>query len=82
MNQGGVIKAFVNSCTHMGGPVQLDEKKQVFRCKWHEAEFDASSGEAIEGAAPKGTRLASISIVEEAGMLYGVLELPDDPFSF
>ncbi len=82
INQDGVVKAYVNRCTHMGGPVELAKDRAVFRCRWHEAEFDVVTGEAIEGEAPRGTRLQSIEIITEGDQLFGVLELPDDPFAF
>lgn len=82
MNDGGVVKAYVNRCTHMGGPVELIPGKGVLRCKWHQAEFNPATGEAIEGEAPKGTRLTAIQTVVEEGKIYGILELPEDPFSF
>ena len=83
-NDHGTIKAYVNRCTHMGGPVELGKTKgePVFRCRWHMAEFKPGTGEAIEGEAPQGTRLKPIELVIENGMVYGVLELESDPFSF
>lgn len=81
-NDGGTIKAYVNRCTHMGGPVELDAKHGVFRCRWHASDFDPKTGKAIEGEAPKGTRLKPIEIVMEGDELMGILELPDDPFNF
>ena len=82
LNDGGTIKAYVNRCTHMGGPVELVNGKETFRCKWHFAEFDPHTGEAIQGEAPKGTRLAPIETMVENNNIYGLLVLPDDPFSF
>lgn len=81
-NDNGEVKAYVNRCTHMGGPVELAPSKAVFRCRWHQAEFDPKTGEAIEGEAPKGTRLTPIQTIIEGDKIYGILDLPDDPFSF
>ena len=81
-NHKGTIKAYVNRCTHMGGPVELHASKGVFRCRWHQAEFDPRSGAAIEGEAPKGTRLEPIELVIEGEQIFGVLNLPEDPFNF
>ncbi|MBP7133630.1 Rieske 2Fe-2S domain-containing protein [Patescibacteria group bacterium] len=84
-NDRGVLKAYINRCTHMGGPVSLTTKKDgasVLRCSWHEAEFAPTTGEAIEGEAPKGTRLAPIELIEKEGKLYARLVLPPDPFDF
>ncbi len=81
-NDAGIVKAYINRCTHMGGPVELILAKQVFRCRWHQAEFDPKTGEAIQGEAPQGTRLTQLQTVVEEGKLYALLEIPDDPFSF
>ena len=83
-NDQGVIKAYVNRCTHMGGPVTLNESqgKKVFRCQWHQAEFAPETGAAIEGEAPQGTMLAPIELVEEQGSIFAQLILPEDPFNF
>lgn len=79
-NKDGVIRAYVNRCTHMGGPVDLHQG-QTLRCRWHGADFDPCTGAAIAGEAPAGTFLKPIDVLEENGMLYAVLELPDDPFA-
>lgn len=76
-NDGGTIKAYVNTCTHMGGPVELVSGKNVLRCRWHQAEFNPHTGDAIEGEAPKGTRLKPIELVIEGDQISGVLELTD-----
>ncbi len=80
-NDGGVIKAYVNRCTHMGGPVELSRDGTSFRCRWHEADFAPATGEAIEGQAPRGTRLQPIVLEEADGQIYAILEFPDDPFA-
>ena len=79
-NRDGVIKAYVNRCTHMGGPVEL-HSGGTFRCRWHGADFDPCNGAAIAGEAPAGTFLKPVDIIEDNGILYAVLELPDDPFA-
>lgn len=83
-NDRGVIKAYVNRCTHMGGQVDLvaDRPRPVLRCRWHAAEFDPATGQAICGQAPQGSVLTPIQLVEENGQVLAVLELPDDPFGF
>jgi len=80
-NDHGTIKAYVNRCTHMGGPVELLKDRPRFRCRWHQAEFDPVTGQAIEGEAPKGTSLTPIELVVEDGQIFGVLQLPEDPFA-
>lgn len=83
-NDAGTLKAFVNKCTHMGGPVELKtiEGQPTFRCRWHQADFNPSTGEAIHGQAPMGTMLASIELITEGEEIFAVLKLPDDPFAF
>lgn len=84
-NDQGVLKAYVNRCTHMGGPVELKCNKagqEIFRCRWHEAEFAPGTGEAIDGEAPQGTRLTPIELVEEAGGFYAIFRLTNDEFNF
>ncbi|MSR85629.1 Rieske (2Fe-2S) protein [Candidatus Uhrbacteria bacterium] len=80
-NDQGMIKAYINRCTHMGGPVELTKDQKIFRCRWHQAEFDPITGQAIEGEAPKGTRLEPIKMIEEDGQIFGLLILPEDPFA-
>lgn len=78
--RGGTCKAYVNRCTHMGGPVDFC-RTGTLKCSWHGAEFDPDSGSAIEGQAPPGSFLKRIELVEEDGILYALMELPDDPFA-
>lgn len=78
-NRDGVLRAYVNRCTHMGGPVELHDTG-IFRCRWHGASFDPCTGAAVDGEAPEGTFLKPIELIEENGQVFAVLELPDDPF--
>jgi nitrite reductase/ring-hydroxylating ferredoxin subunit len=83
-NDGGTLKAFVNKCTHMGGPVELKtvQGESVFRCRWHEAEFNPANGEAVQGQAPAGSMLTPIPLIIEGDQIVAMLELPPDPFDF
>ncbi len=83
-NDQGVLKAYVNRCTHMGGPVELKDKKGTltFRCRWHEAEFSPGTGEAIEGEAPQGTRLTPIELTPEAEGYYATFRTSEDDWNF
>lgn len=78
--RGETCKAYVNRCTHMGGPVDFCHTGRL-KCGWHGAEFDPDTGSAIEGEAPPGSFLKRIDLVEEDGILYALMELPDDPFA-
>jgi nitrite reductase/ring-hydroxylating ferredoxin subunit len=83
-NDDGVLKAYVNRCTHMGGMVVLKKgpgsgcEGCVFRCVRHFAEFDPSSGERLSGEAPEGTALMPIELVIEGEEVFAKLELKED----
>ncbi|MBP9747457.1 Rieske 2Fe-2S domain-containing protein [Patescibacteria group bacterium] len=78
----GMVRAFVNRCPHMGGPVELDVTTGVCVCRWHEASFDACTGHRKEGQAAEGTGLAPLVIEQEGDELVLVWDLPKDPFAF
>lgn len=85
INRNGKLIAFINRCTHMGGPVEMcgdpsTSLGMTLRCRWHGADFHPETGEAIEGQAPQGTALKKIELIEEGGEIFAVLELPDDGF--
>lgn len=83
-NDAGTLKAYVNRCTHMGGPVELKDKQgqAILRCRWHEAEFAPETGDAIEGEAPQGTRLTPIELFEEQGTYFCTFRASDDDLGF
>lgn len=82
--QNGELKAFINRCTHMGGPLRCVEQagKTILRCEWHEAEFDACSGEAIHGQAPAGSFLQAVPLEKREDGYYATWTKPVDPFDF
>ncbi len=84
VRQGGELRAFINRCTHMGGPLRCatHDGKPVLRCEWHEAEFDARSGEAIQGQAPSGSFLQSVPLEKREDGYYATWTKPIDPFDF
>jgi nitrite reductase/ring-hydroxylating ferredoxin subunit len=79
-NDGGELKAYVNFCSHMGGPTEL-MPSGILRCRWHYAEFDPKTGQRLSGQAPEGTRLKSIELVTEGESIFAMLEIKDE-FSF
>lgn len=81
INHRGVLKAFVNRCTHMGGTVELQKDGSTLRCRWHGADFHPETGDAIQGQAPVGTSLEKIELHEENGEIFAMLVLPEDPFA-
>ena len=46
----GHYNAFINTCTHAGGPLLFESGR--FRCEWHNAFFNARSGQREDGPAP------------------------------
>ncbi len=66
----GKPKAVANACLHFGGPLECKEGKLV--CAWHNASFDMSTGERLEGPAPKGSKLMALSTRAEGDALYYV----------
>ncbi|HWQ99864.1 MAG TPA: Rieske 2Fe-2S domain-containing protein [Candidatus Methylomirabilis sp.] len=77
-NDGGEIKGYVNRCTHMGGPVSLVSGRCLFRCGWHQAEFDPKTGMRMSGQAPEGTALKPIAIEIAGDEVWAVLELQEE----
>jgi nitrite reductase/ring-hydroxylating ferredoxin subunit len=87
-NDGGVIKAYVNACTHMGGTVVLTPTGPqrsgsgcegcVFRCVRHHAEFDPKTGARTAGQAPEGSALTPIVLETEGDQVYAILEFKDE----
>jgi nitrite reductase/ring-hydroxylating ferredoxin subunit len=75
-NDAGTIKAYVNRCTHMGGPVEL--RGHLLQCRWHESAFDPCSGCRVSGQAPEGTALTPIELVIEGDQVWAILEIQDE----
>lgn len=71
----GEIRAFENICTHKQGPTEL--KKDLLQCKWHGSKFDPTTGEAIGGPAPQGTKLPAIDVIIRDNMVY--VDAKDSP---
>lgn len=78
----GVVRAFINRCPHMGGPVELDASTGACVCRWHEASFDACTGHRRDGQAAEGSGLAPLEVQQAGEDLVLVWNLPNDPFAF
>lgn len=72
----GQLRAFLNRCTHMGGPIELVDGKCV--CRWHEAEFDVTTGERLDGGSAPLEAIVVKQIGEELALEWSI---PKDPFS-
>ncbi len=67
---GGEIHAYINCCTHTGGPVKLDG--DILHCQWHGSDFDAATGEALTPPAPTGSKLIKLPIKVRGGKVFYV----------
>lgn len=72
----GQMRAFINRCTHMGGPIELKGGQCV--CRWHEAAFDPETGKRLDGSSAP---LHALTILEEGGEYLLEWNAPDDPFA-
>jgi nitrite reductase/ring-hydroxylating ferredoxin subunit len=68
--QDGVPKAVMNTCMHLGGP--LEQQGQKFVCGWHGAEFSCADGHRLKGPARAGTQLMFLPTRVEDGTLFYV----------
>jgi nitrite reductase/ring-hydroxylating ferredoxin subunit len=78
LRQQGHVRAFMNVCMHLGGPLQLAADGNTFECQWHHACFDAQSGKAVCGPARPDSRLMRLPIAVENGWVtyvYGESDL-------
>jgi nitrite reductase/ring-hydroxylating ferredoxin subunit len=63
----GKLKAMLNICMHLGGPMKRVGEKLV--CEWHGAEFDCHLGKCLKGPARPDARLILLPTRVEDGML-------------
>src|SRR5262245_37195046 len=78
----GHVRAYMNVCTHLGGPLQLSADGATFQCQWHQACFDARTGAATRPPARPDSRLMRLPVQVEAGQVtyvYGEPDQPDQP---
>ena len=67
---GDQIRAVAKVCLHFGGPLDCRDGKLV--CLWHNASFNMTSGERINGPASRDSRLMFLSTRVEGDALYYV----------
>lgn len=67
-NAGGTVFALDNACTHAGGPLGDNRLKEgcFVECPWHNAVFDARSGDVVRGPARKAARTYEVAVVDGA----------------
>jgi nitrite reductase/ring-hydroxylating ferredoxin subunit len=67
--ENGKPRAAVNTCLHLGGPLEFKDGR--FVCPWHNAEF-GPDGVCRRGPAPKDSRLMFLPVRVEEGVLHYV----------
>jgi nitrite reductase/ring-hydroxylating ferredoxin subunit len=67
-NCEGSISAIDNACSHAGGPLGDNRLKDgcYLECPWHNAVFDARTGEVTRGPARKGVRTYPVTVHDGA----------------
>jgi nitrite reductase/ring-hydroxylating ferredoxin subunit len=78
----GRLKAVVNICTHLGGPLRREVNRLV--CELHCSEFDCRTGQCLKGPAHPESRLLTLPTFVENGMLTYAVNFecqPGDGFS-
>ena len=65
----GQLRAYLNVCTHLGGPLALAADGATLECRWHRACFEARTGQATKGPAPPASRLIRLPIRSEEGRI-------------
>lgn len=66
----GRVYAYVNVCTHVGGPVKRDG--DTLLCTWHGSTFDVDTGKALTPPAPPGSKLVALPIKVKDGKVFYV----------
>jgi nitrite reductase/ring-hydroxylating ferredoxin subunit len=79
LRTGGRVRAFMNICTHLGGPLQLAPDGLRLQCQWHQACFDARTGRATGAPARPDSRLIRLPVKVEDGQVTYVYGEPDQP---
>lgn len=73
---GGVVRAYLNICTHRELPLDLgeggffSESGRTLRCKAHGARFDPATGACVGGLCPEGSSLTRLHVEERDEGLY------------
>ena len=70
----GEFHAYINCCTHLGGPMKLKVKPDTayLDCTWHDSHFDAKTGETTRGPAPLDSKLIKLPIKVKEGKVFYV----------
>ena len=70
----GTVYAYINCCTHVGGPMKLKVKPDTayLDCAWHDSHFDAETGQALREPAPLDSKLIKLPIQVKEGKVFYV----------
>jgi 3-phenylpropionate/trans-cinnamate dioxygenase ferredoxin component len=63
-NSEGTFHAMDNACSHAGGPLGDNRLKEgcYLECPWHNAVFDARTGDVLRGPARKPVRMYHVAV--------------------
>ncbi|HEY8492159.1 MAG TPA: Rieske (2Fe-2S) protein [Dehalococcoidia bacterium] len=79
LRREGRVQAYVNVCTHLGGPLEVADGGRLLECQWHQACFEARTGRAVRGPARPDSRLIRLPVKVEDGWVTYVYGEPDQP---
>ena len=79
VRRDGVVRAYVDVCPHLGGPLELAADGSTLACQWHGACFDARTGRTTRGPARPDARLIRLPTKVEDGQVTYVYGEPDQP---
>ena len=68
----GEVHAYINCCTHVGGPMKLKVKPHAayLDCTWHDSHFDAKTGQCFREPAPLDSKLIKLPIQVKEGKVF------------
>jgi nitrite reductase/ring-hydroxylating ferredoxin subunit len=81
----GAIKAYRNSCPHMGSPLDwlpgqfFSEQGDQLVCHTHDARFEPASGDCLSGPCPHGLETLPVRLSGSGNIEIPAEILPDTP---
>jgi 3-phenylpropionate/trans-cinnamate dioxygenase ferredoxin subunit len=66
-NSEGTFYAMDNACSHAGGPLGDNRLKEgcYLECPWHNAVFDARTGDVLRGPARKPVKMYHVAVQDD-----------------
>ena len=70
----GEVHAYINCCTHVGGPMKLKVKPHTayLDCTWHDSHFDAKTGQCFREPASLDSKLIKLPLQVKEGKVFYV----------